>query len=467
MFPLIQSIFRRVRSCDWIEVAALPFAVTMIEAQPLIIILWLAGLELTGKNEPIVLDPATIVLLLLGFRWWAMGVRQFQQSSSSEVRAKMLHLMGLCLALALVIGIHLPLIDQPLALFLAILVVLWCWQRSKMQTQGNRRDEHLKSIFQQACFVMLTIVVLTAIVPSITVKLLAPLTLALPLFFLSGLVTFSLLRLKATAQAYQKRLPNVQRIDPTRLWSILVLLFWTSVVALAFLGERVAYSLVAVVLSPLLTLLARGYLIVVAFLDALLQLKPRRPVHLPEMIKLHRQLVSPFHNPVLVVILTLTTFGTMVLILVIAVKIWSSNYRYTQEDEIRTGIAPRAVLRERQQKRASSAREQLEPTSVRAHYREFLRLMTRYGIDLERLPPETPSEYQKRLYDLLGTVSQQQHERVPNAILDELTRAYIQVRYGGKDAEDHPYTYWQTHIRAFVKRFRQFSRKRAHSSIKE
>jgi hypothetical protein len=67
----------------------------------------------------------------------------------------------------------------------------------------------------------------------------------------------------------------------------------------------------------------------------------------------------------------------------------------------------------------------------------------------------------------LETLPRQHEESVLDAILDELTRAYIRERYGGTRSDDHSYTYWHTHIRAFVKRFQQFSRKRALPSIKE
>ncbi len=448
-----------------------PCAAALMEAQPLILVLWLISLVLTGQNTLLVLDPTTILLVLLGLHWWALGVRQFQQPGSSETRMNILHLEGLCLALALVIGTHLPLIDDPLALFLTAILVLWCWQRGMTRTRANRRDEHMKTVFQRAFFVMLVPVVLTALDPSIATHLLAPLTLALPLFFLSGLVLFSLLQLKTTGQAYQRRLTHGRRTDPTRLWSVLVTVFWMSMFALAFFVETAAFPLVFALLAPLLTPLATALRNLNAFLDALLQRKPIAPriIHKKPKIPLHKlpQPLLPFHNPVLVVIVTLITIAVMGLILVIVVKIWLSNYHYMREDETRQGIALRTVRKERQQKRAASAREQLDPTSVRAQYREFLLLMARQGTDVERFPHETPDEYQKRLQGLLGSLSHQQQERFPVLILDELTRAYIQERYGGKRLDDHPYTYWHTHIRAFAKRFQRRSRKREHLSIEE
>jgi hypothetical protein len=451
------------------EVAAFPCAAAIMEAQPLMLVLWLAGLVLTGQNALLALDPATILLLLLGLHWWAMGVRQFEQPGSSETRTLMFHLVGLCLALALVIGMHPPLIGQPMDLFLSAILVLWCWQRGIRRTRANRRDEHMKMAFQRAFFVMLALVVLIALFPSIATKLIAPLTLALPLFFLSGLALFSLLRLKTTGLAYQKRFTHDQRADPTRLWSILVTVFWSGMVALAFFVETAAFPLVFVLLAPLLTPLANALRNLNAFLDALLQRKPIAPLIIHKKIILRKLPPPPvpFHNPVLVIILTLIAFGVMGLILVIVIRIWYSNYHYTREDEIREGIAPSAVRKERQQKSASSARDQLDPTSVRAQYRKFLLMMARKGTGLERFPHETPGEYQKRLHSVLESFPCQQQEHFPDAILDELTRAYVQERYAGKRLDDHPSTYWHIHMRVFVKRFRRLARKREHLSIKE
>lgn len=116
--------------------------------------------------------------------------------------------------------------------------------------------------------------------------------------------------------------------------------------------------------------------------------------------------------------------------MVIVVRIWYNTYHYTPEDESREGLDLGAVLEERRQKRASSRGEQLDPTSVRAHYREFLILMARSRTELERLPHETPGEYGNRLHHLVETLSHQQQERFSDAILDELTRAYVLERYG-------------------------------------
>ncbi len=465
--PLIGAAFRRLWSIDWLEVAGFPCAAAVMEAQPVILVLWLTGLVLTGQNGLLVLDAATILLLLLGLHWWAMGVRQFQRPGSSETRIKILHLVGLCLAMALVIGTHLALIDSPLDLFLSAIVVLWFWQRGIARTQAARRNEYMKTIFQRGFFVMLVPVVLTALVPSIARQLIAPLTLAFPVFFVSGLVLFSLLRLKTTGQTYARRFTHDWHADPTRLWYALAIVLWMGMGALVFYGETAAFPLITILLTPVLTPLVGGLKTLNAFLDTLLQLKPIAPliIHKKPIVRKLPPPPPPFHNPVLVVILTVITVAVMVLILVIVVRIWYSNYRYTREDETRQGISLRAIRKERRQKRAASAGEQLDPTSMRAHYREFLRLMARQGTSLERFPDETPSEYQQRLQSMLESVPREQQEHFPDAILHELTQAYMQERYGGKQVGIHPSTYWQTQIRALVKRFRRRSRFRERLSV--
>ena len=439
-----------------------------MEALPLIFVLWFTGLVLTGQDALLVLDPPTILLMLLGLHWWAMGAMRFQRAGAAETRVKIVYLVGLCLALALVIGTHLPVIAEPLNLFLTMLIVLWCWQRGVKRTRANRRAEQMKSLFQRTFFVMLALVVLIALVPSLAANLLAPLTLSFPLFCLSGLVLLSLLRLKTTGQAYQRRFAHDRRADPTRLWFVPLTLFWTGVVGLALLSVTVAFPLVLALLAPLLAPLATALRNLNAFLDALLQKKPGGPLIIHKLIKLRKLPPElPFHNPVLVVILTLVALGVMGLLVVIVIRIWSSNYHYTREDEIREGIAPDTVRNERQQKRASSARQQLDPTSARAQYRKFLLLMARQGTDLERFPHETPYEYQQRLQALLQSFTHEQQANFPAAILDELTEAYIQERYGGNRQDYHPSVYWQINIRELVKRFRRRFRKRDHLSSEE
>lgn len=121
--PLNQTMYRRLRSLDWVEIVGFPCTAALMEGLPLMLVLWLTGLVLTGQQTLLVLDPITILLLLLGFH---------------------------CLALALVIGMHLPLINDPLALFLVALRVLWCWQRGMRRSLANRREEYMKTVFQRS-----------------------------------------------------------------------------------------------------------------------------------------------------------------------------------------------------------------------------------------------------------------------------------------------------------------------------
>ncbi len=116
------------------------------------------------------------------------------------------------------------------------------------------------------------------------------------------------------------------------------------------------------------------------------------------------------------------------------------------EEEVREALSIRAVLRERRQEdRQQVAKEEvvvlesLDSGSVRARYRELLQEMARTGANLGRRPEETPVEYQKHLIALIEKASARtpSQEDIPpdREMLDELTRAYVAERYGGKRAE--------------------------------
>ncbi len=99
--------------------------------------------------------------------------------------------------------------------------------------------------------------------------------------------------------------------------------------------------------------------------------------------------------------------------------------------------------------------EPLDPNSARARYRELLQELAWNGEQLARRANETPSEYEKRLLALLKEApSEAQRDGTPTdpALLDELTAAYMQERYGGKPARLEHDTYVQGWIPRFVRR---------------
>jgi Domain of unknown function (DUF4129) len=131
----------------------------------------------------------------------------------------------------------------------------------------------------------------------------------------------------------------------------------------------------------------------------------------------------------------------------------------SEEDEVRESLSIRSILRARRknrQRRPKVALEPLDPLSARARYRELLQAMAWHGDDLERRPDETPTEYQTRLLTLVKDAPHDERWEneilVDDAILDELTRAYMLERYGGKITEHSKQAYLQRWVPHLVKR---------------
>jgi hypothetical protein len=81
--------------------------------------------------------------------------------------------------------------------------------------------------------------------------------------------------------------------------------------------------------------------------------------------------------------------------------------------------------------------EKLDPTSIRARYREFLQAMARQGNDMQRKIDETPSEYQYRLLEFARKHyhGHEDDEQASSMFLADLTQAYNRERYGGENGE--------------------------------
>ena len=132
----------------------------------------------------------------------------------------------------------------------------------------------------------------------------------------------------------------------------------------------------------------------------------------------------------------------------------------TRVREIRESLSRESILktrrkeqRQRQKTGDLAAREPLDPTSARARYRELLQELALNGEKLTRRADETPSEYEKRLLALLKKASsvEAQGDGMPTdpAMLDELTSAYLQERYG----EKHPRLLHDSYAPAWIPRF--------------
>jgi hypothetical protein len=140
--------------------------------------------------------------------------------------------------------------------------------------------------------------------------------------------------------------------------------------------------------------------------------------------------------------------------------IWGATPDDESEEEIRESLSMQSTLkarREEQRRRAQKTNapailEPLDPTSARARYRELLQELAWNGEKLGRRANETPSEYEKRLLTLLKKApSPASGDGTPPdpAMLDELTSAYMQERYGGK----HPRLQHDAYVTGWIARF--------------
>jgi hypothetical protein len=153
---------------------------------------------------------------------------------------------------------------------------------------------------------------------------------------------------------------------------------------------------------------------------------------------------------------------TVLLVVRASLQRWFASSRNEGIEEEREVLDARSLLGEwwregwnrwRYRTKAMSDLEPLDPTSARAGYREMLQALAAEKDDLARIPAETPAEYEARLLAHLGNAAPNVQElpsgdRLPSdpVILDELTRAYVSERYGGKLTRQRQ----RAHLQAWV-----------------
>src|SRR5947209_20463317 len=62
---------------DWIELLAVPLASSIMETQPIALVLLLGATLFTGENASPLLSEGSITLLLLGLQWCAILMQYF------------------------------------------------------------------------------------------------------------------------------------------------------------------------------------------------------------------------------------------------------------------------------------------------------------------------------------------------------------------------------------------------------
>jgi hypothetical protein len=481
------------RASTWVERFALPIAISVMEAQPLALIIAVLTLVFTGSLAHTPLGAGEIALLDLGLLWWAMVVENRTRHLLTRTRAARLHLLGWLIALAITVGPLLPSLIKAQAIFPALVdiaVVTWLWRRDMYYVQISFEYGSLAASFKVGFGVLLAVLLLVIAFPQLP-SLRDALAFALPVFFLGGLVTLSLARLGTIRNSRRARASA--QADPTRSWLFALVLFGGILTVLVIVLESVfslsSFEVTLNALSPvwnalgtLLGWILYGIIFLVlspiyylfSWLIGLIthhgngsQQPPKITLPKPPFQQQgHVQTIPP----------EVFTIGRWVLLLLILLALlilvragmqrWFRSMDREGVEEVREGLDARSLLGERWREWWNRRRrrtqqgvmlEPLDPTSARAHYREFLQAVASTQESLARRPAETPAEYEKRLLAYLASRATGSHngspvpaEQTESQLLDELTQAYTLERYGGKRTSERKRVQMQSWVRRLV-----------------
>jgi len=464
---------------NWIEIFAVPIAAALMETQPIMLLLQFIGVRLLGEGT-LLLDPVSVTLLLIFLHWWALGIRYFmEQRGLREGQTVLFSLLGVVLALALLGGTHFFWLDNSSFVIVSIGLTAWAWYRGRLQARLGLSDEYLINAFKIGFFVLLGIMVFAVLgsIGGVDPDLLTALGRDLPIFFLSGMIALSFTRI-GTLKKEQKHHPGSAPKEATGRWLAGLTITWVVLVVVSVAFEALPLQAIMTALSPfwdLVGLLASALLYVIGLIVYLFmylfglaaaafiflfggllhQQGSRKPVQ-PQQIKPVVQAVQHGGNTTLTRILIVLFLLILILIVMRVVQKARKDKagdNADEEEEVREALDMAAVLKARRDERKlhhkeTLALEALDPASIRARYRDFLQSMATKGDDLERRASETPGEYQTRLLTLA-----QQRRLLPEgvddadpAILEELTRAYDQERYGGKKIDNSKQDYLRARV---------------------
>jgi hypothetical protein len=445
-----------------------------METQPIVLALMFVAIAFLGSSAVLPLGAGSITLLLLGLNWWAKAISVFTQGSFNTTRARLLQLLGLFLAVGLAVVTHLSLLNNTPALFFSIILIIGFWYAGMVRVQTGPNDEYVLTSFKIGLGVLLGVLILTLIIfDPVPPALHDGLTYALPTFFLSGLIGLSFTRInmirKESANSAQRGLQG----DPTRGWLLILTLTWAIVIVSTLAFEALGFQPVVVAASFLWSGLGIVANFILLLLSPLLQLFSKFffPMIPPSQgIPFPQTTPSNGHQPPLPSFAVIFLIGRLLLLAILLVILffvirailrrWHIAPDDESEEEIRESLSRESILktrpkeqRQRQRTGDLSTLEPLNPNSIRARYRELLQELAWNGEKLARRMDETPSEYEKRLLAQLkkepSTEAQEDEMPTDPAMLNELTSAYMQERYGGK----HLHLLNDSYVPAWIPRF--------------
>ncbi|HYA99707.1 MAG TPA: hypothetical protein VED37_05765, partial [Ktedonobacteraceae bacterium] len=237
----------------WIERFALPLTVSVMEAQPIALLITLLTILFAGTKATPPIGAGEVALVSLGLLWWGMIVEHIARRRSLGRRAMWLYLLGWLLAFLAAVGPFLLFVGRGegiFAILLGTVLVTWLWRRSTRRAQIGFEYGELATSFKVGFGVLLGILLIAVVVPELQI-LRDMLANALPIFFLSGLVTLSLVRLGAIRNTH-RALDGSQQADPTRSWLLALSLFGVALIAIVLVIESLfSFSSFELVLSAL------------------------------------------------------------------------------------------------------------------------------------------------------------------------------------------------------------------------
>ena len=441
-----------------------------MEAQPLALLVILATQLFVGSNTP-PLGAGGITLLELGLIWWAMLVEYLTSRVFTKNSANTLLIAGWVTALAMLIGPGLLQGQSIVQALIVLILITWLWRRGISHAQRDFEYNSVALPFKIGFGIVLGALFIVTILPGLP-ALRAALPTALPIFFLSGLIAVSLARL-GTLRTIRA---DEAHTDPTRSWLLALTIFGSALIVLVIIIESIfSFSTLEAVITALdplwsaistvvnwllygIVFLLAPIFYFISFIVGLLRETPAKPIQLPGSPIQNRTAPGHTTQAIIAQVIAIGRWALLALILlailVIVVRTMQRWLRHNDDggvEEIREGLDARSLLAERwrawrnrrkRQVTSGPALEPLDPLSARARYRELLQETALTSEMLARNPAETPNEYQRRLLRHIqqhapgmGTTSA---EAAPSAaaMLETLTAAYADERYGGKQTNE-------------------------------
>ena len=472
---------------NWIEVLAIPIIASIMRAQPVFVMLIFVSPALTNSaSGTSLLNEISLILLILGLRWWVMGVHASAQHGVNENNARLLYVLGLLIAGGLIIGTPILQVRTVLSVILLSALVLWFWWRG-IQQVTSLDDGQLVMSFRIG-FVILLIVLLFAVfyLDASYSLLFTTLAQAVPIFFLSGLLAFSFTRIALIRREIARYAPDTPNAGSTRNWLFVLTASWLAVVVAVLTLEAFSFQAViaatnllwsglSIVLLWLVTLIAYVLTPVFYVFSLLLAL-------LINLFRFGRPIIAsppPLHNlppaqhqhfsPTSLTVGRFVLLSIALIALFFIVRTILRKVRTARKgdavEEIRESLSLRSIVQRRREERQPSSMqlvsqlETLDPDSARAHYRDLLQAVAAHNPALTRRFDETPLEYRARLlmFARQAVSETRQAEATPSEqeILDALTHDYSLERYGGYQLAQPQTQYLRTWVPRLIARLTQ------------